>query len=300
MTAAALAALVGGRLEGPDRAYSGVAALDQAGPEHLAFAVREIPEGCAAGVLLCAAAAPGRTCVVVADPRAAFAAAVADLLPEEHPTGVAPTATVHPSARLGARVVIYPGVYVGPDCEVGDDTILYPNVVLYPRTVVGRRCRVHAGAVLGADGFGYLPGPRGPQKVPQVGRVRVEDDVEIGANTTIDRAALGETVVGAHSKIDNLVQVGHNARLGRGVILLAQSGVSGSVTLGDGVLLAGQAGVADHVTVGPGAVVGAQAGVTGDLEGGGRYLGSPAVPAALARRIFAVWRRLPDWWRRQG
>lgn len=300
MTAGALAALVGGALEGPDRAFSGVAPLEEAGPDQLAFAVGAVPEATRAGVLLAARAVEGRTVVVVADPRLALALALAALYPEAHPEGVAPGATVHPTAVLGARVTVYPGVWVGPGVRVGDDTVLFPNVVLYPGTTVGRRCRVHAGAVIGADGFAYRPGPEGLVKLRHIGGVRIEDDVEIGANSAVDRGLLADTVIGAGSKIDNLVQIGHNARIGRHVVLAAQVGLSGSVRLGDGVVMAGQSGVADHVEVGPGAVIGAQSGVTGDVEGGAAYLGSPAVPARLARRIFAVWRHLPAWWRASG
>ena len=300
MTGAALAALVGGALEGPDRAFSGVAPLERAGPDELAFALGAVPEGAEAGVLLARAPIPGRTVVVVADPRLALARALAALYPEVHPSGVAEGACVHPSAILAPGVVVYPGVWVGPGVSVGEGTVLFPNVVLYPGTRIGRRCRIHAGAVIGADGFAYQPGPEGLVKLPHIGGVRIEDDVEIGANSTVDRGLLGDTVIGAGSKIDNLVQVGHNVRLGRSVVLAAQVGLSGSVALGDGVVMAGQSGVADHVKVGAGAVVGAQSGVTGNLEAGGTYLGSPAVPARLARRIFAVWRRLPEWWRTEG
>lgn len=297
MTAQELAALVGGARVGPDRSFFKVAPVERAGPDDLAFTMGPVPDTCAAGVILATDPLPGRTVVVVQDPRLAFSRVLAQFFPEVHEPGVHPGAFVHPTARLGARVVIYPGAVVGADCAVGDDTILFPNVVLYPGTEVGRRCRIHAGAVLGADGFAYQPSQDGLVKVPQVGRLRVEDDVEIGANTCIDRAFLEETLVGAGSKIDNLVQIGHNSRLGRCVVLVAQSGLGGSVKLGDGVLLAGQAGVADHVTIGAGAVVGAQAGVNSDLPGGERYLGSPALPAVQARRIFALWRRLPDLWR---
>lgn len=298
MRASELALWVGGRLEGPDRPFAGVAPLERAGPEELAFATDRVPEGCGAGVLLVREAIPGRTAVVVAQPRLAFARLLGLLFPEVHPPGVSPAAHVDPSARLGERVVVYPGVFVGADCEIGADTVLFPNVVLYPGTVLGARCRVHAGAVLGADGFAYHATPEGPVKVPQVGRVRIGDDVEIGANTTVDRASLDETVLGNGTKLDNLVQIGHNVQLGRGVIIAAQSGLSGSVVLEDGVVLAGQAGVADHVRLGAGAVVGAQSGVTADVPAGQTVLGSPAMPVRLARRVFAAWRHLPEMWRR--
>lgn len=297
MNASELAELVGGRLAGDDRAFSGVAPLPSASPAQAAYAEGAVPDGCHAGVLLARAAVPGRTVVVVDDPKAAFIRLLEHLFPEVHAPGVMPGAHVHPSAKIAPSASIYPGVVIGAGCAVGEGSILFPNVVLYPGTIVGRDCRVHAGVVLGADGFSYHRGAHGVTKVPQVGRVRVEDGVEIGANSTIDRAFLEETLIGAGAKIDNLVQVGHNSRVGRRAVLAAQTGLSGSVTLGDGVVLAGQVGVADHVEIGPGAVVGAQSGVSHDLPGGERYLGSPAVPAAQARRIYAVWKRLPELWR---
>lgn len=300
MTASELAALVGGRLEGPDRAFSGVAPLERAGAEQLAFARGAPPEGCAAGVLLAREPAPGRTVVVVADPKAAFALALSELFPEVQAPGVRAGAHVDPTAVLGPGVVVHAGAWVGPGVEIGEDSVIFPNAVLYPGTRLGRRCRVHAGAVLGADGFAYQPGPTGPLKVPHIGGLRVGDDVEIGANTTIDRGFLEDTVIGAGSKIDNLVQIGHNARLGRAVVLAAQVGLAGSVVLGDGVLMGGQAGVADHVALGDGARVGAQSGVGRDVPPGGAVLGSPAVPVRLARRMYVVLKQLPEWWRQRS
>ena len=294
MKASELAALVGGTLHGEDVDFGGVAPLETAGPGHCAYAEDAVPEGCRAGVLLARAAA-GRSTVVVDDPKLAFIRLLVRLFPVEQPAGVQPGAFIHPTARLAEGVIVYPGVYVGPDCSVGARTVLHPGVVLYADTVVGADCILHAGCVLGADGFSYHPGPEGPVKVPQVGRVRVEDNVEIGANACIDRAFLTETVIGRDSKLDNLVQVGHNSRLGRGVLVAGQAGLSGSVTVGDGSVLAGQAGVADHVTLGPGTVVGAQSGVHNDLDGG-TWLGTPAMPVKLARRVFALWRRLPEMW----
>ncbi len=300
LAASAIADLVGGALHGPDREVRAVAPVETAGPDCAAFvegAPRADRAG-AAGVLICRAPLPGRTCVVVEDPRRAFAALLRRLFPEEHRPGVHPGAHVDPTARLGPGVVVHPGAWIGADCEVGAGTVIFPHVVLYPRTVVGRRCRIHAGAVLGADGFSYHPGPEGPEKMPQVGRVVVEDDVEIGANTCIDRAFLGETRIGRGSRLDNLVQVGHNSRLGRGVLVAGQAGLSGSVTLDDGVVLGGQVGIADHVRIGAGARLGARTGVHRDLEGGRDYLGAPAMPLREARRVWAALRRLPEVLRR--
>ena len=294
--ASEVAALVGGRLVGEDREFAGVAPVERAGEEDLAYATGALG---AAGVLLVSEAVEGRCCVVVDDPKLAFIAVLRTLFPEARAPGVHPGAFVDSTAALGPEVVVYPGAYVGPGCEVGARTVIFPNAVLYPGTIVGADCRIHAGAVLGADGFSYHPTPQGLVKVPQVGRVRIGDGVEVGANSCIDRAFLDETVVGSGSKLDNLVQVGHNCSLGRDVILAGQAGLSGSVTLGDGVVLGGQVGVADHAVVGAGARVGAQSGVSGSLAAGGTYLGTPAWPIRETRRVWALLRRLPELWRRR-
>jgi len=250
-------------------------------------------EACA-GVVIARAAAPGATTLLAADPRGAFLDALALLFPVEPPGGVMPGAHVHPEATLGPDVTIHPGAVVGAGCVIGAGSVVFANAVLYPGTVLGRGVRVHAGAVLGADGFSYHPGPDGPRRMPHLGRVVIEDGVEIGANTCIDRGALSDTVVGAHSKLDNLVQVGHNGRLGRAVLLAGQVGLSGSVTVGDGAVLGGQAGVADHRRIGAGARVGAQAGVGRDVPAGETVLGTPAEPAGRRRRVWVALRRLPE------
>jgi UDP-3-O-[3-hydroxymyristoyl] glucosamine N-acyltransferase len=230
---------------------------------------------------------------VAPDPRAAFIAAVPLVVDTEAQTGVHPRATVHPSAHLGSDVTLHPGVVVGPGCAVGDRTVLFPNVVLYAGTRVGADVRIHAGAVIGADGFGYHPTADGLKKMPHVGRVVVEDGVEIGANTCIDRAALGETRVRSGAKIDNLVQVAHHCDVGSGALLVAQTGLSGSVHVGTGAVLGGQVGVADHRRIGAGAHVGAQSGVHRDVPDEATVLGTPARPIAETRRIWAALRWLP-------
>jgi UDP-3-O-[3-hydroxymyristoyl] glucosamine N-acyltransferase len=236
--------------------------------------------------------------VVVPDPKAAFMVVLRRLFPEVHPRGVQPGAHVDPTARLGLGVVVYPGAYVGPDVCVGADTVILPNAVLLRGTQVGAGCVVGPGAVLGHAGFGLHPGPSGPEHVPQVGRVVVGDGVGIGANSCVDRAFLTQTSIRDATHIDNLVQVGHNCDIGRGVIMAAQVGLSGSVTVGDGAVLAGQAGVSDHVAIGPGAQLGGQAGTARDLEGGERWLGTPAMPLRVAARVFAASKQLPDLIRR--
>lgn len=301
----AVAARLGGRHHGPEVLLEGVAATDAAGPRDLAWYERGAPG--AAGCLLTATPLEGRTCVVVPRPRLALAELLAAWFPERHFTGVHPSADVQgalgegvavgafvsvgPGAVVGDGAVLYPGVVVGAGCRVGAHTVLYPRVVLYPGVTVGARCRVHAGAVLGADGFGFEPGPVGPVKVPQVGGLVVEDGVEIGANTCVDRAFLEQTRVGAGAALDNLVQVGHNATVGAGSLVAAQVGLGGSSALGRGVLVGGQAGVVPHVTVGDGARIGAGSGVARDVPAGAEVLGSPAMPAALTRRLWVRWRR---------
>jgi UDP-3-O-[3-hydroxymyristoyl] glucosamine N-acyltransferase len=294
MHASALADLVGGALHGPDQPFVGVAPADTAGPTDLAFATRGTPAG--AGVLLATEPEEGRTVVVVADPRLAFARALQHLFPAAHPVGVQAGAFVHPSATLGAEVAIYPGAYVGPDCILGDRVVVHPNAVLYPGVVLGAGTVVHAGAVLGADGFSYAASPTGPVKVPQIGGLRVGERVEIGANTCIDRGALGDTILGDDCKIDDLVLVGHNCALGRAVVIAGQAGLAGSTTVGDGALVGGQVGTADHVVVGAGARVAAGAGLHKHVAPGETVMGRPAGPASQVRRAWALTRRLPEIW----
>jgi UDP-3-O-[3-hydroxymyristoyl] glucosamine N-acyltransferase len=211
----------------------------------------------------------------------------------EEAVTVYPTAFVAAGAKIGARTVIYPHVYVGPDAVIGRDCVIYPNVTIRESVVVGSRVILQPGAVIGSDGFGYVFDGRGHFKIPQVGTVVIEDDVEIGANSTIDRATTGRTVIGAGTKIDNLVQVGHNTTVGRNSILVAQVGISGSCTIGDFVQMGGQAGVADHVVIESGAKIGAQAGVIGELKKD-TYLGTPAIPHRRFWRVMAAFMKLPE------
>lgn len=293
MKASELAVLVGGSLRGPDRVFEGVAPLASAGPRQAAFARRPPREPVHAGVLLTTAPVEGVTTVVVEDPRLAFARILEHLFPEVHPSGIQPGAFVHPTARVAEGASVYPGAYVGRDVEVGEGSVVFPNAVLLAGTRVGRDCHVGPGAVVGAPGFGVHPTRRGPRPVPQVGRVVLEDGVRLGALTTVDRAFLEETRIGEGSQLDDQVHVAHNCRLGRGVVVAAQSGLSGSVTLEDGALLGGQVGIADHVRVGAGAHIGAQSGIHRDLAGGRRWMGTPALPLRAAARFFAARKELP-------
>jgi UDP-3-O-[3-hydroxymyristoyl] glucosamine N-acyltransferase len=183
---------------------------------------------------------------------------------------------------------------MGAQCVLGEDVNLFPNVVLYPRTEIGNRVRLHSGVVIGADGFGYVFDSGSHRKVPQIGNVIIKDDVEIGANTTIDRGALGPTVVGKGTKIDNLVQVGHNCVLGEHCLLVAQVGIAGSSRLGNYVILGGQAGIVGHLKIGNRVSVAGQSGVMNNIPDGEKWLGSPAQPDRLVKRQILAIQRLPD------
>ncbi|UCC72725.1 MAG: UDP-3-O-(3-hydroxymyristoyl)glucosamine N-acyltransferase [Gemmatimonadota bacterium] len=207
-------------------------------------------------------------------------------------------AVVAAGTRLGDRVRVGANCVVGERCEIGADTELKDLVCLYPDTVIGARCIVHSGARIGVDGFGYVFQDNRHRKIPQVGRCVVEDDVEIGANTCIDRGSVGETRIGAGTKIDNLVHIAHNVRIGRQCIIVAQVGIAGSTTVGDGVALAGQVGIIGHLDVGDGAKVAAQAGVSHDIPAGETWFGYPARPLTKVMRASAAFLKLPELIRR--
>ena len=208
--------------------------------------------------------------------------------------------TVHPfvyigdRCRIGNRVTLYPGVYVGEDSSIGDESVLYPNVSIYAGTAIGKRVILHSGAVVGSDGFGYVKEGRKNVKIPQVGKVQIDDDVEIGANTTIDRAALGKTIIQRGVKIDNLVQVAHNVVIGEDSIIVAQVGISGSAKIGTNVTLGGQAGVAGHLEIGDNVMIGGQSGVPNDLPPNGAYSGSPVMPHRVFLRVSNLIPKLPE------
>ncbi len=230
------------------------------------------------------------------------------------PEGIHPTAVVDPTAQLapgvavgahayigkgvviGERSVIGAGVVIGDGCMIGADCVLHPRVVLYPRTVLGNRVIVHAGAVLGADGFGYRRTSRGLVHVEHLGQLIVEDDVEIGANATIDRGTFEETRIGRGTKIDNLVQIAHNCRIGPNNLIAAQVGIAGSTTTGRCVMIGGQAGVRDHLTIGDHVTIGAMAGVIASVDSRTTVLGIPAQPEREARKTYTVFRKLPQLW----
>jgi len=319
-----IAEALGATLEGdPARVIVGVAPLDVAGPEHVSFLANSryarAAARSAAGAVVVGREVEGlpQALLRVDSPQTAMIALLRLFHPEPHAVSgihpaavVAGEASVHPTAfvgacavverdaRVGARSRVGSLCFVGTGAVLGDDVVLHPRVVVEDGVVIGDRVVVQAGAVLGADGFGYAFDGTAHRKIPQVGGLRIEADVEIGANSTIDRATLGETVIRRGSKIDNLVQVGHNCDVGEDVILVAQVGVSGSCTIGNRAVLAGQVGVADHVTIGAGAVLTAQTGVPNGVPAGAIWSGTPSRPASEMRRIWAAETLLPDLLRR--
>ncbi|GBD36758.1 UDP-3-O-acylglucosamine N-acyltransferase [bacterium HR36] len=256
----------------------------------------------------------GITVIETNDPLAAFVQVYQRLhsLPPPRFSGIDPRAVIHPTVRLGREVEIgagayigegtvignrchiYPGVVIGRFCTVGEESTLYANVVIYDGCTLGKRVIVHANSVIGADGFGYRQQDGRHVKVPHLGSVVIEDDVEIGACTTIDRGTFQATRIGAGTKIDNLVQIAHNCRIGRHNLLVGQVGLAGSVTTGDYVVLAGQVAVRDHCTIGDHVVVGARAGVIQDIPPGQKVLGEPAMPEWEYKRLVLLFQKLPE------
>ena len=207
---------------------------------------------------------------------------------------IGPHCVVGERARIGARSVLEGGDHVGTECALSEDVRLFPNVTLYARTHIGARVRIHAGAVVGSDGFGYVLDSNAHRKVPQIGNVLIGDDVEIGANVTIDRGALGSTVIGRGTKIDNLVQIAHNVVIGEHCIVVAQVGIAGSTKMGDFVVLGGQVGLAGHLSLGNQVTVAAQSGVMHDIPDGGKWFGTPAQPDRQTKRQFLALQQLPE------
>ena len=322
LTITRIAEAIGAEIEGAaDLELVGVAPLEQAAPGLISFLLADKPTeaylNTKASAVIVGPDLPSRddlTLLRAPDPKLGFAR-VAELFlpPADHPAGVAagaavdpsaaidPTASVYPlayvgpGATIGPEAVVHPQCCVGPGATIGRGTILHPGVVVSAAATIGAECIIHAGTVIGADGLGFVPRPDGShQKIPQTGTVEIGDNVEIGANSTIDRATMGKTVVSSGVKIDNHVQVAHNVYIGPNAILAAQVGVSGSAKIGRNVLMGGQVGVSDHVEIGDMAMVAAQSGVFTDLEGGQIYVGSPALPRHQAWRVFAGWKKLPD------
>jgi len=321
VTLADLAAHLGCRLDGDGAIeIARVATLDQAGPGDLTFLANpkhvQAAQRTRASAIILAEDAPGAPCAMLrsAHPYRSFADALALLGRNERPPdGVHPTAVIARDARVGVGVSIGPFVVVGAGADIGDRVVLHPHVVLGPgvrigedsvvharvsvreRSVLGRRVVVQDGAVIGSDGYGYVTDPDGVHhKIPQHSVVVIDDDVEIGANTTIDRPAVGQTRIGRGTKIDNLVQIAHGVTVGEHTLLVAQVGVAGSSTIGDHVVLAGQVGVAGHITVGDRARATAQTGIPNSVEPGVTVSGYPAIENRDWLKASAVFRNLPE------
>ncbi|NBW95790.1 MAG: UDP-3-O-(3-hydroxymyristoyl)glucosamine N-acyltransferase [Planctomycetia bacterium] len=320
VTLGSLAAHVGGTPLGGDLVLRDATTLELAGPDHVTLVdhadkLHLLAKSRAGAVIVPVGCGPlDRPSLEVADVHAAFTAVIMLLRPPRRRlrTGVSPQAAIDPSARLAADVevhafatvgadvelgpgaTIHSGARIGSGCRIGAGTEILPNAVLYEGTLVGDRCTIHAGAVIGAHGFGYKPTPDGYRLSAQLGWVEIGPDVEIGANTTIDRGTYGPTVIGAGTKLDNLVMIAHNVRLGRHNMICSQVGVAGSTTTGDWVVMAGQVGVRDHVHIGDRAVLGARSGVSNDVEPGKTVLGEPAIDLRDRKLQLATMSKLPE------
>jgi len=315
-----LAARLGCTLRGDGAVeVSRVRGIEDAGPGDLTFVsnpryVPRLATTRASAVIVTPELETPVPSLLAANPYLAFARAVAILHPQASPPpGVHPTAVIDPTAELGEGVYVGALAVIGPRVRVGARTVIHPHVVLYPEVHVGEDCLLHSGvqvrercrlghrvtvqngAVIGADGFGFAKDDQGRYlKIPQVGSVAIDDDVEIGALTAVDRASLGMTRIGAGTKIDNLVQVGHSVTIGRDSVLAGQVGIAGSTKVGDRVVMAGQVGVVGHISIGDGAIVTAQTGVPGDVKPGAVISGSPAIENRSWLKSVAVFAKLPD------
>lgn len=322
MSLAEITALTGAQLADPAAAgllVHGAGPLGSAGAGEISFVVaaKFLPaltqsdaSACFITAKLAGQADTGAQLLLCDDPQLAYIRTAERLYRDEKPaTTISPAAHIDESARLSPGVSVAPGVVIGAGVEIGEDTIIGANTVIGAGVRIGRGCRIadqvslsyclvgnavtlHSGVRIGQDGFGYIPGPDGLAKMPQLGRVVIEDEVEIGTNTTIDRGAGDDTVIGFGSKIDNLVQIGHNCRIGRYCIICAQCGISGSVTLGNGVILGGNVGVADQISIGDGARIAAGSGLMKDVPAKAVQAGSPAVDIRVWRRESVMLRKL--------
>jgi UDP-3-O-[3-hydroxymyristoyl] glucosamine N-acyltransferase len=325
-TAAEIAKHLEGEVVGNATAtLNGFAPADSAKPGDLTFAENEDffarAENSAATAIIAEKrfTSAKKILIRVTNARIAFAKALALFFPERaFAGGIHPTAVVAPGAiidstahigphcvigervRIGARTVLQGGNFIGEDSRLGEDVNLFPNVTVYPRTEIGRRVRIHANTVIGSDGFGYVQDGGIHRKVPQIGNVLIGDDVEIGAGVMIDRGALGSTVIGQGTKIDNLVQIAHNVEIGAGCLLISQVGIAGSTKLGDYVVLAGQTGVAGHLKIGNQVTVTAKSGVMHNIPDGEKWFGIPAQPDKQGKRQLIAIQHLPDLLRRMA
>lgn len=327
-----LAELVGGEIQGDAQCMiTGIAGLREAGPRDITFLANpkytpDLSNTQASAVLLAQGSQEdivrslqtvGISVVLVEDPYFAFAKIVQFFHAQPYrPSGISSQASIgkgvqlgkdlsiHPFVRIadhtkiGDRVTLYPGTFVGEGCEIGEDCLIYPNVTIREKTKIGKRVILHSGTVIGSDGFGYATREGKHHKILQVGTVVIEDDVELGANVAVDRAALGRTVIKRGTKADNLVQIAHNVVIGEDCLIVAQVGISGSTELGHHVILAGQVGVIGHLKIGDGVRVGAQSGVAQDIPPGQTVSGSPTIPHRKWLRMQAALPELPEMMRR--
>jgi UDP-3-O-[3-hydroxymyristoyl] glucosamine N-acyltransferase len=303
LTLADLAAQINAQVIGDDtQQVSSAATLEEAGPGQVSFLSnpRYLPKLATTRATAVVAAmnitSDQVTLLRTADPYYAFTQAMVILHGHRrHPhAGIHPDAHVDPTATVGEGSILYPGVFVGPSARIGRDCILYPNVVVYDHCVIGDRVTLHAGTVIGQDGFGYATHKGIHHKIPQVGNVIIEDDVEIGANCAIERATLGSTVIGHGTKFCDLIAIGHGTKIGPHCLFVAQVGVAGSVTVGHHVTMAGQVGVAGHLKIGDKVTIGAQAGVISNLDDQATVMGSPAMPVSHGRRVYTYFTQLPE------
>jgi UDP-3-O-[3-hydroxymyristoyl] glucosamine N-acyltransferase len=325
MTVGEVAAMVGGTVLGDSSLpLTGVNGVEEAVPGELCFVrstqyLPQLAESNASAVLI--QEAPGDisiTAILVSHPDLAFGMVLkhCETLQLQHPEGIHPQAAIHPDATIGDQVavgacavidkgacladgaIIYSNTYVGRDVSIGPGTIIYPNVTIREETSIGANCIIHANAAIGSDGFGYVPMDGTWMKVPQVGKVVIEDDVEIGSGTAVDRATFGTTWIGRGTKIDNLVQVGHNVHIGEHCALAGMVGIAGSAELKDRVQVGASAGVKGHLTVGEGATVAARGGVVKSVPPGAVVSGFPAYEHSEERRVMVTQRRVPELIRR--
>jgi UDP-3-O-[3-hydroxymyristoyl] glucosamine N-acyltransferase len=303
LTVAGIAALLGAPFEGDGTLeIRGVAPLDTAGPGEISFvgsrkAAAMAAESLAGCLLVTAEYPSGRTLIRVTEPRAAFARVIAQLHPKKRPAaGIHPSAVVAADAQIGKRTSISAGCTIGERVTIGEDCVLHPNVTIYDDVSIGDRVELHAGCVLGADGFGFVLTGDHYEKFPQIGRVEIGDDVEMGANCCVDRAALGVTSIGNGTKIDNLVHVGHNCCIGNHVVIAAQTGLSGGVVVGDYAVIGGQVGIGDKARIEGGAVLGSGCGIlTSKIVRKGQVVwGTPARPLKEHLEQLANLARLPE------
>jgi UDP-3-O-[3-hydroxymyristoyl] glucosamine N-acyltransferase len=323
-TAAEIAKELRGEVRGDaSTVLTGFAPADRARAGDLTFAENETffqrAEGSAAAAILVSGefTSERKVLIKVQNARLAFAQVLPLFFPEPSFTpGVHATAVVAASAKvdasahigpfsvvgeqvaIGARSVLQGGNHVGVDSQLGEDSVLFANVTVYPRSQIGSRVRIHSGTVIGSDGFGYVVDQGKHRKVPQAGNVVIGDDVEIGANVTVDRGTLGSTIIGKGTKIDNLVQIAHNVVIGENCLLVAQVGIAGSSKLGNYAVLGGQVGIAGHLKIGNHAMVAAQSGVMRDIKDGEKYLGTPAIEDRQAKRQIIAMHQLPEVLRR--